>query len=51
MEKCFHMNSIKMAKFQKTSSYVYPKEGKYGFKILQHRSMTFCVKLIFYPNT
>jgi hypothetical protein len=45
------MNSNKMVKFQKTSSYVYPKEGKYGLKTLQHRSMTFCVELVFDSNT
>jgi hypothetical protein len=51
MEKCSHMNSNKMVKFQKTNSYVYPKEGKYGLKRLQHRSMTFCVELVFDSNT
>jgi hypothetical protein len=51
MEKCSHMNSIKMAKIQKTSSYVYPKERKYGLKGLQHKSMTFCVELVFDSNT
>jgi hypothetical protein len=30
MKKCSHKNSIEMAKFQKTSSYVFTKEGKYG---------------------
>jgi hypothetical protein len=51
MEKCSHMNSIKMAKFQKTSSYIYPKEGKYGLKRLQCRSTIFCVELVFDSNT
>jgi hypothetical protein len=51
MEKCSHMNSIKMAKFQKTNSYVYPKEGKYGLKRLQHRSINFLLELVFDSNT
>ncbi len=45
------MHSIKLAKIQKTSSYVYPKEGKYGLRKLQHRSMIFCVELVFDSNT